>query len=73
MSDTATAFVVSIAIILALSVVFFVIFYFGLFPNLVTFLGSIRWITLTPATISALYWTIVFLWILGAFKSVKFK
>ena len=73
MSDTAKAFVVSIAIILALSVVFFVIFYFGLFPNLVTFLGSIRWITLTPATISARYWTIVFSWILGITKYIKTK
>ena len=73
MSDTAKAFVVSIAIILAMSVVFFVIFYFGLFPNLVTFLDSIRWITLTPVTISALYWTIVFSWILGITKYIKTK
>ena len=49
------------------------IFTFGLFPNLVTFLGSVHWITLTPITINALYWSIVFAWLLGCFRGANIK
>jgi hypothetical protein len=49
------------------------IFTLGLFPNLITFLQHIRWINLTSDAINALYWTIVFAWLLGCFRGVKIK
>jgi hypothetical protein len=49
------------------------IFTFGLFPNLVIFLQHVRWINLTSDAINALYWTIVFAWLLGCFRGAKIK
>jgi hypothetical protein len=49
------------------------IFTFGLFPNLITFLQYVRWINLTSGATNALYWTIVFTWLLGCFRGANIK
>ena len=73
MSDIVKALGAFATIVIGLFLLGWAIFTFGLFPNLVTFLGAIHWITLTPLTTGALYWTIVFAWLLGCFRATQIK
>lgn len=73
MSNKTSALIGIVGLIALIFFAGWLIFHFGLFPNLIVFLQNVEWIDINDQSTNGLYWTIIFAWLLGAFNIGKQK